>query len=464
MSEATSTPELRPYTESIVDLSDSVLVPLEPSDPELTPYEDAGVECTVKRLPDFSILDDLPTAPKSAPRHDTLLPPASADAPADLPEVASFATEQQDCAPSPRTIPAPPQKASSLPPIPSPARRQPDSLPPIPLLHKKRLDPLPPISVLPKKKKKPRSLPPIAALPSKPPGPGTAMPLELPRAPATLEWALPAGEPAHYPEDNERTSVMPVAAAVERKTAFAWSRKSGLALAAGALLGLVVFLGFIISTQPAASVPAAASTDALLVTIAGPGGCGVASPQVFIDGVKRCESSPCLVPGLEDGLHFVTVTAPDYVTTSPRVVRVAHKEPALLHIDLAREKPALAAPEPATTTPVESLPIESSPPPATTSPAPAVEPPISGAIPAPAPAPPPFRPPAVVEAGAFLNLNSIPPSAVLVDGRPLGMTPKLNVAVKPGAHMVVFVHPEHGRRARAVTIDAGARQTVAMRF
>ena len=34
---------------------------------------------------------------------------------------------------------------------------------------------------------------------------------------------LPTSEPEHYPEDNERTSVMPVAAAVERKPVHAWS-------------------------------------------------------------------------------------------------------------------------------------------------------------------------------------------------------------------------------------------------
>ncbi len=344
MSEATPTPELRSYTESIVDLSDSVLISLDPSEPELAPYEDATVERTVKRLPDFSILDDLPTAPKRAPRHDTLVPPASTDASEELtalPAVRSFAAEQEEVAP-PRPASARPKQQDSLPPIPSPPTRKPASLPPISALPRKRLDSLPPVVGLPRKKKKrPPSLPPIAALPAKHPAQKTpTMPLDLPRAPATLEWALPTGEPEHYPEDNERTSVMPVAAAVERKPVHAWSRKSGLALAAGALLGLVVFLGVFISLQPAAPSQAAGPPDALLVTIAGPGGGSVVSPQVFIDGVKRCESSPCLVPGLGDGLHFVTVTAPEYVTTSPRIVRVAPKQPALLHIDLGSGKTA----------------------------------------------------------------------------------------------------------------------------
>ncbi|MCC6663439.1 MAG: PEGA domain-containing protein [Polyangiaceae bacterium] len=447
-----SSPELRPYTDSIVDLSESALVPLEPSAPDLAPYEELSAEPTVKRLPDFSLLDDLPTAPKPGLRHDTLLPPPSeivVDRPSALPPIA----------------PLPKKPASSLPPIAPSPKSKADSLPPIGQLPKKPVKrALPPASPLPKKKS--RSLPPIAALPARasssaPP----AMPRELPRAQATLEWDIQTAELPTFPEDNERTSVMPVSGAAEvKRRARSWTH--GLPLTAGALLGLLVFAAAFFALRPAPSAKPASPPEALLVTIAGPGGGAVESPQVFIDGVRRCESSPCMVPGLAEGLHFVTVSAREHVTTSPRVVRVAEQEQALLHIDLARET-APASPEPATTTAVEALPLESSPPPALT-PAPpptaAVEAPAAAPAPVAAPAPP-RMPSASAEPGsAFLNLNSIPPSAVLVDGRPLGMTPKVNVPVKPGAHVVVFVHPEHGRRARAVMVDAGSRQTVAMRL
>jgi len=49
---------------------------------------------------------------------------------------------------------------------------------------------------------------------------------------------------------------------------------------------------------------------------------------------------------------------------------------------------------------------------------------------------------------ATLNMNSIPVSKVIVNGRPLGTTPKVGVKVAPGPQTVVFVHPDHGQSAR----------------
>jgi serine/threonine-protein kinase len=65
---------------------------------------------------------------------------------------------------------------------------------------------------------------------------------------------------------------------------------------------------------------------------------------------------------------------------------------------------------------------------------------------------------------ARLNFNSIPSSTVVLDGRPLGQTPVMGVAVSAGAHNVVFVHPERGRKAVQVDVDAGAKRTVSVRF
>jgi len=70
----------------------------------------------------------------------------------------------------------------------------------------------------------------------------------------------------------------------------------------------------------------------------------------------------------------------------------------------------------------------------------------------------------VEQAHAMLNLNSIPVSAVLLDGRPLGGTPRLNVTVTPGEHRVVFIHPERGRRYRTVNADRGRTVVAAVRF
>jgi hypothetical protein len=71
---------------------------------------------------------------------------------------------------------------------------------------------------------------------------------------------------------------------------------------------------------------------------------------------------------------------------------------------------------------------------------------------------------AVVASGnCTLNLNSIPASKVVLDGRPLGMTPKVNIAVPAGAHMVVFA-ADGARKSASTTCKAGERKTVAFRF
>jgi serine/threonine-protein kinase len=63
-----------------------------------------------------------------------------------------------------------------------------------------------------------------------------------------------------------------------------------------------------------------------------------------------------------------------------------------------------------------------------------------------------------------LSLNSIPAARVVVDGRPLGVTPVAAVRVSPGSHTVVFVHPEKGRKIVTATVAPGGRATAAVRF
>ncbi|MDX2053763.1 MAG: PEGA domain-containing protein [Polyangiaceae bacterium] len=72
--------------------------------------------------------------------------------------------------------------------------------------------------------------------------------------------------------------------------------------------------------------------------------------------------------------------------------------------------------------------------------------------------------PATAAGGARLNLNSIPVSNVILDGRPLGATPKLGISVPAGTHTVVFVHAQLGRKVQTVTVEAGETKTAAVRF
>ena len=62
-----------------------------------------------------------------------------------------------------------------------------------------------------------------------------------------------------------------------------------------------------------------------------------------------------------------------------------------------------------------------------------------------------------------LNLNSIPISRVLLDGRPLGLTPKMGVSVTAGPHAVAFIG-DRARKSMAAQCKPGETKTVATRL
>jgi hypothetical protein len=65
----------------------------------------------------------------------------------------------------------------------------------------------------------------------------------------------------------------------------------------------------------------------------------------------------------------------------------------------------------------------------------------------------------------LLNISSVPPSQIILNGRPLGSTPKTSIAV-PGDSLqtIVFVHPKMGRRRAQKFVPAGKERTVSIRF
>jgi hypothetical protein len=80
------------------------------------------------------------------------------------------------------------------------------------------------------------------------------------------------------------------------------------------------------------------------------------------------------------------------------------------------------------------------------------------ATPAPAPKPAP-----AATGGGTLNINAIPKASVILDGRPLGITPKVGVSVGAGPHTVILV--KDGQRVtKSVNVKAGATATVVHRF
>jgi hypothetical protein len=61
---------------------------------------------------------------------------------------------------------------------------------------------------------------------------------------------------------------------------------------------------------------------------------------------------------------------------------------------------------------------------------------------------------------AFLNINSIPASSIILDGKPIGSTPKLKFAVSPGAHSVLFVNPDQNFK-KQISVSVGSGETKA---
>ena len=63
----------------------------------------------------------------------------------------------------------------------------------------------------------------------------------------------------------------------------------------------------------------------------------------------------------------------------------------------------------------------------------------------------------------LLAASSNPSAMLVVDGRPLGQSPRA-IDLPPGIHTVVFVHPELGRKSMTVSIWAGKTTNVAVDF
>jgi hypothetical protein len=76
----------------------------------------------------------------------------------------------------------------------------------------------------------------------------------------------------------------------------------------------------------------------------------------------------------------------------------------------------------------------------------------------------PSTPPLLPKEACTLMANSIPASIVVVDGRVVGPTPQMTIAVAAGQHVVTFVHEEHGKKTVSVRCGAGEKKTVAVKL
>lgn len=412
---------------------------------------------------------------------------------------------------------------------------------------------------------------------TRPPTPSVPPPT-LPRAPLPPPKAVPAPYVAPIPPQQAVFEPPPLA------------QPSGTSR--GLMIGAVVLL---LAGAGAAAMFLMPKKGSMVLTVAGPGNKSIDTVEVYVDGAKKCEASPCRVVDLAAGTHLVKVTAAGYQPTADQAVKITSGDEAVQNIALTRasegtgirvtaegrgiklsvdgkdvgplpqelkdlspgdhlvhldggerydslEKRILVEADQMQTLdyklrvkkglatiklgdnaegakvllvsgaerrPIQSLPItvdisvekpysivaskrgftdfeqrvafedgqaertflvnltavgSEAPAPA---PGPAPTPPAAHGnatpAPAPAPGPAPAAKPAATGNGT-INLNAIPVSNVLLDGRPMGQTPRMGVSVPPGPHTVVFVNSEFGRKAKTINVEAGKSATVVVRF
>jgi len=362
----------------------------------------------------------------------------------------------------------------------------------------------------------------------------------------------------------------------------------------GLMIGLVVLL---LAGAGAGAMFLMPKKGSMVLTVAGPGNKPVDTVEVYVDGAKKCEASPCRVIDLATGTHLVKVTAAGYQPTADQAVKIASGDEAVQNITLTRAsdgtgirvaaegrgiklsvdgkeigplpqelkdlspgdhlvhldggeryesfekhitvdadqmqtvEPKLRVKKGLATIklgdnaegakvllvsgserrPLPQLPItvdisvdkpysivatkkgfgdfeqrvafddgqaertfvvnlsagsgssgaaEPTTPAPTPSPSPA---PATGRTPSTA-APVSAPTPKPASGNGTLNMNAIPVSNVLLDGRPMGPTPKMGVSVTPGSHTIMFVNAEHGRKSKTVSVEAGKSATVVVRF
>ena len=156
-----------------------------------------------------------------------------------------------------------------------------------------------------------------ATLLSRPPMP-SAPPPTLPRAPLPPPKAVPLPYTAPIP---------PQQAVFEPPAAQPSSSGRGV------MIGAVVLL---LAGAGAAAMFLMPKKGSMVLTVAGPGNKSIDTVEVYVDGAKKCEASPCRVVDLAAGTHLVKVTAAGYQPTADQAVKISNGDEAVQNIALTR--------------------------------------------------------------------------------------------------------------------------------
>ena len=274
----------------------------------------------------------------------------------------------------------------------------------------------------------------------------------------------------------------------------------------GKTIGLWAAIAAVLALGGAAlAFSGGSSAGSLVITVEGPGHRPVDKVEIFVDGKLECSQSPCRVAEVKEGVRTVKVNAPGYdrlaeypITIeggkdqSERISLTADTTSA--QADTAEAAPALAA-TPGGTAEAPKTPFPAAATPAAAAAEEKAAPADDGAALSlsdlsstksqdveKASVKEPVRPkrrvssggnnkikkitkPTKEESGAeqgTLRLSTIPIAKVILDGKPVGSTPKI-IKVSAGKHSIVFISPK-GRKSRRVTVDPGESKVVSVRF
>ncbi len=234
-----------------------------------------------------------------------------------------------------------------------------------------------------------------------------------------------------------------------------------LGLVAGSALVAVRLLGPGTSPRPShasrPALPASNANTGIFVRVASP------DARVFVDGQDR-GPPPVLVVGLTPGSHVVSITEPSSEPFEQPVTitadQVSSIEPVLT--PKAPDAPEASEAElaaPAATPELTSASVTSK----------SVASGRVGSASAVQPIPVTLdesEPGSELSTSPYtgsLRITSNPPASVVVDGRPLGKAPRA-IELPPGPHVVVFVHPELGRKSVTVNVTRGQMTRAAVDF
>ncbi|MDI1442503.1 serine/threonine-protein kinase [Polyangium sp. 6x1] len=347
--------------------------------------------------------------------------------------------------PRPRSVPPPPVQTAVLPPG---LYGVPEQTAPLPHPQNARAAVLQtlPLQTVPSELRAPPP-PPIEAPP--PPADARAPQPSTPVHVGPEHLALSPQAPRAFASQPSLTSIPQSAATTHGLSATnppatrSASKKVGVMLGALALFGALGVVAFVLTPK----------AGGLRIEVTGS---DLSKAAIYVDGLERCGTTPCVVGDLEPGNRIIKVVVPGKAekVVSASVVR-GEESPVLIPLEgSAPELPKPTPPvEPSIQEVVGTIPVSEAPEPTR------------------APGPMPTATPATGTANAqatqgtgTLNINSIPVSKAVLDGRPLGSTPKVGLSVPAGTHTVTFIHPEKGKQTVTVTVKAGETKTAAVKF